>query len=68
MLRIARRLGSDLPAAGLRTFVLTTVLTVAVAAASWRLFERPIKDLKRRIVYGAPDPALAFQPGSGAAR
>jgi peptidoglycan/LPS O-acetylase OafA/YrhL len=35
---------------------------------SWRLFERPINDLKRHIVYGAPDPALAFQPGSGAAR
>jgi peptidoglycan/LPS O-acetylase OafA/YrhL len=35
----------------LRNFVLVLVTTIAIAAASWQLFERPINDLKRHFPY-----------------
>jgi peptidoglycan/LPS O-acetylase OafA/YrhL len=63
------RLGVDLPIPelGLMRFVVVAVVSIAVAAASWTLFERPINDQKRRFPYirrasAAPSGSLATPP------
>jgi peptidoglycan/LPS O-acetylase OafA/YrhL len=39
------------PQDGTRFFLLTTVITIAVASASWYSFERPLNNLKRHFPY-----------------
>jgi peptidoglycan/LPS O-acetylase OafA/YrhL len=48
---LARQLGATYRYAGFRDFALSTVATVALAAASWHLFEAPINRLKRFFPY-----------------
>lgn len=50
---VERRLGVDLPIPdlGFDRFVVMTVVSVAVATASWIVIERPINDQKRRFPY-----------------
>jgi len=52
------RLGVGYEQSGPVNFALSTLLTVAVAAASWRFFERPINGLKRHFRY-APSARVA---------
>jgi len=53
----------------LLNFVLVSVTTIAVASASWQLFERPINDLKRRFPYRDDRrPSLTETPGLSPAR
>jgi peptidoglycan/LPS O-acetylase OafA/YrhL len=45
------RLGLQVPGPGAVRFVIGSLATLAVAAASWHVYERPINDLKRRFPY-----------------
>jgi peptidoglycan/LPS O-acetylase OafA/YrhL len=52
LLWVAHQLGrhySDAP--GPANFILVSLTTIALAALSWQLFERPINDLKRHFPY-----------------
>ncbi len=46
------RLGARYEQSGLLNFALSTAITVAIAAASWRFFEKPLNGLKRHFSYG----------------
>jgi peptidoglycan/LPS O-acetylase OafA/YrhL len=49
--RVAPHLGRTYHDKGFLNFVVTSVVTFAVASLSWHLFERPINGLKRRFRY-----------------
>lgn len=51
LIQLFRRVGLAFPAHGAMRFALAAPVTVAVAAASWHLFERPINQLKRYFPY-----------------
>jgi len=53
---MARSLGHEMPFLGLTTFLAASVTTIAVAATSWTLFEKPLNDLKKLFPYN-PRPA-----------
>jgi len=63
LLWVGKRLGLEFTGEPrLLNFVLVSSVTVAIAALSWRLFERPINDLKRYFPYRddrRPEPAVA---------
>jgi peptidoglycan/LPS O-acetylase OafA/YrhL len=57
-----RKTSIDLPLPeswGWARFVAVTIITVAAAALSWRLFERPINSRKRHFPYVSPSASLA---------
>jgi peptidoglycan/LPS O-acetylase OafA/YrhL len=53
--RVGRRVGLDLAPPGFVPFLATLAVTILVAAISWRLFEKPINDLKRLVPYDRSD-------------
>lgn len=57
--RVFVRIGWEFPAPGPARLVIASAVTVAVAMASWRFFERPLNDLKRFVPYQRRNPASA---------
>jgi peptidoglycan/LPS O-acetylase OafA/YrhL len=66
--RVFARAGLTFPAPGAKRFVIASAATVAIAAASWHLFEAPINALKRHVRYepavpsGEPHPTARTRP------
>jgi peptidoglycan/LPS O-acetylase OafA/YrhL len=66
---LAEMAGVALPHSGLLTFAGVTLVTVALATASWFLFEKPLNDLKRHLPYHRPRVIVvtvgaAYAPGA----
>ena len=63
------RIGFNLPVPGFSNFVLSSLLTIAVASLSWHWIEQPINNLKRYFQYGSgpadhpPEPRQATVEG-----
>ena len=55
----ATHFGRSYTDAGLPNFVVTSLITFAIAALSWTFFERPINGLKRHFRYESVAPAGA---------
>ena len=61
--------GFNLPVPGFSNFVLSSLLTIAVASLSWHWIEQPINNLKRYFQYGSghaghpPEPRQAAVEG-----
>jgi peptidoglycan/LPS O-acetylase OafA/YrhL len=51
--KIAAGIGVDLSSASFERFMVTSLVTVMIAALSWRVFEGPLNDLKRHVAYDA---------------
>lgn len=48
---LARRIGLEYQVIGFSYFVVSSLFVIAIACASWELFERPINNLKRYVKY-----------------
>jgi peptidoglycan/LPS O-acetylase OafA/YrhL len=64
-INLAARAGVDYRPRGIVNFVAVSAVTIAIAAASWHFFERPINGLKRRFAYR--DRRSEWQPADAVA-
>jgi peptidoglycan/LPS O-acetylase OafA/YrhL len=53
-LKATHRIGWDIPDRGYAMFCLCTLLSIALAALSWQVFESPINGLKCHFQYPSP--------------
>lgn len=58
LMPLLARVGVDLHVPGFKNFILSSLLTIGIAALSWHFLELPINNLKRNFQYkSAPGPA-----------